>query len=60
MRIGKGNLSNVRSVGESVLEYKLDFGPGYRLYFGRPPHAAATASSLSVTGPVPLKRSRYR
>ena len=24
-----------RAVGEGVLEYKIDFGPGYRVYFGR-------------------------
>jgi putative component of toxin-antitoxin plasmid stabilization module len=24
----QGNLSNVKSVGEGVLEYKIDFGPG--------------------------------
>ena len=34
-RIGQGNLSNVKGVGEGVLEYRLDFGPGYRVYFGR-------------------------
>ena len=34
-RIEQGNLSNVKSVGEGVLEYKIDFGPGYRVYFGR-------------------------
>lgn len=34
-RIGQGNLSNVKGVGDGVLEYRLDFGPGYRLYFGR-------------------------
>ena len=28
-------LANVKSVGEGVLEYKIDFGPGYRLYFAR-------------------------
>jgi putative addiction module killer protein len=31
----QGNLANVKSVGEGVLEYKIDFGPGYRVYFGR-------------------------
>ena len=34
-RIEQGNLSNVEGVGEGVLEYRLDFGPGYRVYFGR-------------------------
>jgi len=34
-RIGQGNLSNVKGVGDGVLEYRLDFGPGYRVYFGR-------------------------
>ena len=30
-----GNLSHVKAVGNGVLEYKIDFGPGYRIYFGR-------------------------
>jgi putative addiction module killer protein len=33
-RMEQGNLSNVKGVGEGVLEYRLDFGPGYRVYFG--------------------------
>ena len=35
VRMEQGNLSNVKSVGEGVLEYRIDFGPGYRVYFGR-------------------------
>jgi putative addiction module killer protein len=35
LRLEAGNLSNVKGVGSGVLEYKIDFGPGYRIYFGR-------------------------
>jgi len=34
-RLSIGNLSNVKGVGSGVSELKLDFGPGYRVYFGR-------------------------
>ena len=34
-RMEMGNLSNVKSVGLGVLEYRIDWGPGYRIYFGR-------------------------
>jgi putative addiction module killer protein len=34
-RIRVGNFGVARSVGEGVQELKVDFGPGYRVYFGR-------------------------
>lgn len=34
-RMELGNYSNVKSIGEGVFEYKIDFGPGYRVYFGQ-------------------------
>lgn len=33
-RVRLGNLGNTRSVGEGVQELKIDYGPGYRVYFG--------------------------
>ncbi len=34
-RIAAGNLANLKSVGGGVLELRLHFGPGYRIYLGR-------------------------
>ncbi|HEY0703221.1 MAG TPA: type II toxin-antitoxin system RelE/ParE family toxin [Candidatus Acidoferrales bacterium] len=35
VRIQQGNLSKVKGVGSGVFEYRIDFGPGYRIYFGK-------------------------
>ena len=34
-RLEQGNYSNVKGKGSGVFEYKIDFGPGYRIYFGQ-------------------------
>lgn len=34
-RMELGNFSNVRGVGGGVLEWRMNVGPGYRIYFGR-------------------------
>jgi putative addiction module killer protein len=34
IRMGMGNTSNVASFGGGVYEKKIDYGPGYRVYFG--------------------------
>jgi putative addiction module killer protein len=32
-RLSLGNLGEVRPVGEGVSELRIDYGPGYRIYF---------------------------
>ncbi len=53
-RMEQGNLSNVKSVGEGVLEYKIDFGPGYRVYFGRD----GTTLVILLTGGTKKRQQR--
>ena len=35
VRVEHGNLSNTKGVGAGVSEVRIDFGPGYRVYFGK-------------------------
>ena len=34
-RLALGNAGDVRAVGEGVSELRIDYGPGYRVYFVR-------------------------
>lgn len=34
-RMQQGNFSNAKGIGGGVHEYRIDFGPGYRIYFGK-------------------------
>ncbi len=35
VRMEQGNLSNAKGVEAGVSEYRLDFSPGYQIYFGK-------------------------
>ena len=35
VRMEQGNMSNTKRVGSGVFECRIDFGPGYRVYFGK-------------------------
>jgi putative addiction module killer protein len=34
-RLAQANFSSVKGVGSGVYEHRIDFGPGYRIYFGK-------------------------
>lgn len=34
-RVELGNLGDFKPVGEGVLEFRVDYGPGYRIYFAQ-------------------------
>jgi putative addiction module killer protein len=34
-RLAAGNISGLKAVGEGVVELRIFFGPGYRVYLGR-------------------------
>lgn len=34
-RLAQGNFGNSKPVGSGVLELRIDYGPGYRVYYGR-------------------------
>ena len=35
VRMEQGNFSTTKGIGAGILECRIDFGPGYRIYFGR-------------------------
>ena len=35
IRMAHGNLSSTKGAGGGIFESRIDFGPGYRIYFGR-------------------------
>ena len=59
-RLEAGNFSNVKGVGRGVLERRIDFGPGYRIYFGKDGETLIVllGGMERVVSRKPLKRPR--
>lgn len=64
VRLKNGNLSSVKGVGEGVLERKIDWGPGYRIYFGRDGEVLlillAGGSKKGQDGDIKAAHARWR
>jgi len=62
-RLEQGHRSNIRSVGKGVFEYKIDFGPGYRIYFGREGDALIIllggGSKKAQAGDIQIAQARW-
>ena len=55
-RVEAGNLGDCKPVGRGVIELRLDFGPGYRVYFAE----LADRLILLTAGNKATQQSRYK
>lgn len=51
-------MSNVESVGGGVSEIKIDFGPGYRVYFGSETDGRTTRIVILLHGGTKKRQSK--
>jgi putative addiction module killer protein len=62
-RLEQGHRANVKSVEQGVCEYKIDFGPGYRIYFGQEGETLIIllggGSKKSQAGDIRLAQTRW-
>lgn len=49
-RMGRGLMTNVEPIGGGVSERKIDFGPGYRIYFGTETDGHVTKIVILLNG----------
>jgi putative addiction module killer protein len=62
-RLEQGHRANVKSVGKGVSEYRINFGPGYRIYFGREGETLIIllggGAKKTQTGDIRLAQTRW-
>lgn len=57
-RIGRGLMSNVKPVGGAVSERRIDYGPGYRIYFGAESDGDTTTVVILLRGGTKRDQSK--
>jgi len=57
-RIGRGLVTNIESVGGGVCERKINYGPGYRIYFGLETDGRVTKFVILLNGGTKRGQSR--
>jgi putative addiction module killer protein len=57
-RIGRGLLGDVKSVGRGVSERRINFGPGYRMYFGSIKEGCAVKIVLLLGGGTKKRQNK--
>jgi putative addiction module killer protein len=57
-RIGRGLLGDVKSIGSGVSERRIDFGPGYRIYFGSIKKESAIMVVILLGGGTKKRQSK--
>lgn len=60
-RLSIGNFGDVKPVGEGVSELRIDYGPGYRVYFAQRARELVILYWLAVTNAVRklISKPRY-
>ncbi len=59
-QLSVGNWSSVKGVGEGVFERKIDFGPGYRVYFGKDGNRLVIPQDVQKGRPARPQQARMR